>query len=355
MYNRPAGGRRSQPYASGAGRANRTTVGDAAYTIKSWDRIVALTSILTANRTWTLPPAGSVPQGYQIIVSDEVGGADSAAFILVIGIAATDTLNGVSNTANLGFPFGKITFTSDGASNWSYDFREEGAFGSDVTINAPLVAGESVTVGTTLDVTEDVTIGEDLTVTGSILTANLRDSSTTFYDNADATKKLAFQLSSIATATTRTGTWPDASGVVVLEGATQTLSGKTLTSPTINSGSYSGNLVTSSGLIGYTAGAGGTVTQASSKTTAVTLDKSCGVITTNNAALAAATSVSFTVNNSTVTAQDNVVVNPRNANYTASVTGLATGSFVIVLTNITAGSLSDAVNINFAVINTVTT
>ena len=35
------------------------------------------------------------------------------------------------------------------------------------------------------------------------------DAASTFVDDVDTTKKLAFQLSSITTATTRTATWPE--------------------------------------------------------------------------------------------------------------------------------------------------
>ncbi|NBS24587.1 MAG: hypothetical protein EBS78_11605 [Altererythrobacter sp.] len=46
-----------------------------------------------------------------------------------------------------------------------------------------------------------------------------------------------------------------------------------------------------SGGIGYGTGAGGTVTQATSKSTGVTLDKVCGEITMNNATLNRETAV----------------------------------------------------------------
>lgn len=49
-----------------------------------------------------------------------------------------------------------------------------------------------------------------------------------FVDASDVTKVLQFTTSGIATGTTRTATWPDASGTVVLDTATQTLSGKAL-------------------------------------------------------------------------------------------------------------------------------
>ena len=52
--------------------------------------------------------------------------------------------------------------------------------------------------------------------------------------------------------------------------------------------------------LGYGAGAGGTVTQATSKSTAVTLNKPTGKITMNNAALAANTTVQFNLNNNLI-------------------------------------------------------
>ena len=119
----------------------------------------------------------------------------------------------------------------------------------------------------------------------------------------------------------------------------------------------SGNaLVTNAGGLGYGAGAGGTVTQATSKATAVTLNKPTGGITMNTAALAASTSVSFTLNNSLLAAADLVIANiygpsvvDSNA-YRLEVRHVAAGACVFRLTNISAGSLSEAVFINFTII-----
>jgi hypothetical protein len=58
------------------------------------------------------------------------------------------------------------------------------------------------------------------------------------------------------------------------------------------------------GGMGYASGTGGTVTQLTSKSTAVALNKLCGQITMHNAALAAGARVSFVVTNSTVGASD---------------------------------------------------
>lgn len=64
--------------------------------------------------------------------------------------------------------------------------------------------------------------------------ATFKGNKFTLQDQSDTSKQAVFSMASITTATIRTYTWPDASGTVVLTGATQTLTGKTLTSPVIN-------------------------------------------------------------------------------------------------------------------------
>lgn len=115
--------------------------------------------------------------------------------------------------------------------------------------------------------------------------------------------------------------------------------------------------ILSDGALGYTANAQGTVTQATSKSTAVTLDKSAGQITMNNAALGATTNVTFTLNNSLISANDIVILNVSGGAtagaYNCWVSGLSAGAATITVRNITAGSLSEAVVINFALIHCV--
>jgi hypothetical protein len=108
--------------------------------------------------------------------------------------------------------------------------------------------------------------------------------------------------------------------------------------------------------IGYAAAAQGTVTQATDKSTAVTLNKSAGTVTMNAAALGATTSVNFTLNNSKISAGDAVILSivSGTANvgtYTLWVTGLTAGAATITLRNITAGSLSEAVVFNFVIVH----
>ncbi|CAB5222899.1 hypothetical protein UFOVP371_40 [uncultured Caudovirales phage] len=114
----------------------------------------------------------------------------------------------------------------------------------------------------------------------------------------------------------------------------------------------SGNvLVTNAAGLGYGTGAGGTVTQATNKGTAVTLNKPTGQVTTNNAALASGATVSFSINNSIITATDNImVVVTGGSSYTVQPQFVSGGVANIRLTNTTGGSLSEAVVINFAVI-----
>ena len=109
---------------------------------------------------------------------------------------------------------------------------------------------------------------------------------------------------------------------------------------------------------GYTAAAQGTVTQATDKSTAVTLNKSAGRITMNGAALNTATNATFTLNNSFISANDTVVLTISGGqatpgSYNVFANALAAGSVSISLRNISGGTLSEAVVINFAIIHCV--
>jgi predicted ThiF/HesA family dinucleotide-utilizing enzyme len=108
--------------------------------------------------------------------------------------------------------------------------------------------------------------------------------------------------------------------------------------------------------IGYAASAQGTVTQATSKSTAVTLDKSAGRITMNNASLATATNATFTLNNALISANDTVILTISGGqatpgSYNVFANSLSTGSVSITLRNISGGTLSEAVVINYCIIH----
>jgi hypothetical protein len=108
---------------------------------------------------------------------------------------------------------------------------------------------------------------------------------------------------------------------------------------------------TGTGGIGYATGAGGAVTQGTSRTTGVTLNKRCGAITMFTAA-GSATAASFTVTNSTVGANDVIILNQASGTnlYVLLVTAVAAGSFTVTFYT-TGGTTSDAPVINFVVID----
>ena len=108
---------------------------------------------------------------------------------------------------------------------------------------------------------------------------------------------------------------------------------------------------------GYITGEGGTVTQATSKATAVTLSKKCGQITMHNASLAADTTVSFTLTNTTIVATDLLVLNHVSGGTAGAYllnAQAGAGSASINVRNVTAGALGEAIVIGFAVIKAVT-
>jgi hypothetical protein len=116
------------------------------------------------------------------------------------------------------------------------------------------------------------------------------------------------------------------------------------------------DVIETSGTLGYTAAAQGTVTQLTDKSTAVTLNKSAGRITMNNASLATATNATFTLNNSFISANDTVILTISGGqatpgSYNVFANSLSAGSVSITLRNISGGSLSEAIVINFALIH----
>ena len=158
-------------------------------------------------------------------------------------------------------------------------------------------------------------------------------------------------LQTITPTAARTISFPDATGTVALVAGS---SGQVVWN---NAGAYAGGNLgynATTGVFGYLSGTG-TVTQATNKATGVTLNSPTGQITLNGAALAADTTVSFTLTNSSITANDVLILNHLSAGTAGSYllnAQAAAGSASINVRNITAGSLSEAIVICFAVIKT---
>jgi hypothetical protein len=108
--------------------------------------------------------------------------------------------------------------------------------------------------------------------------------------------------------------------------------------------------------MGYGTGAGGTVTQGTSETTSVTLDRPTGRITGFTVALGANTATEFVVNNSVVTQYDNIILTPVSGfngsdQLRLDVTNVTTGAFTVRIINpLGSASANTARVFNFAVI-----
>ena len=178
------------------------------------------------------------------------------------------------------------------------------------------------------------------------------------------------QLGSITTIPNgaATLTLPTTTDTLVGKATTDTLTNKTLTSPTLTTpalGAATATSLTVSGAVlvtsvaglGYGTGSGGTVTQATSKSTGVTLNKPSGTITMVNTLLAANTNVSFILTNSIIATGDLVLVNINDSAslnaYQACAENSRGGSVYIMLRNTTGASLAEAVVLSFAIIKAV--
>jgi hypothetical protein len=119
----------------------------------------------------------------------------------------------------------------------------------------------------------------------------------------------------------------------------------------------SGALLSTGGGNGYGTGAGGTVTQLTSRTTTVVLNKLCGNITMFSAAQAANAIVTFTLTNSFIAATDFLLVQHISAtNGGAWVFSCVcgSGSATISLSNSTNASITSATPLRFTIIKGVT-
>ncbi len=107
-------------------------------------------------------------------------------------------------------------------------------------------------------------------------------------------------------------------------------------------------------LKGYTAGAGGAVTQATSKGTGVTLNAPTGQITLNAASLAAGAAVSFLLTNSYIASTDVLLFSTSGGVATGGTYAISAavlnGSANIAITNLSAGALAEAVVINYVLL-----
>lgn len=114
--------------------------------------------------------------------------------------------------------------------------------------------------------------------------------------------------------------------------------------------SVAGNLLSTAGLIGYGPGIGGTVTQPTSKSTNVALNKTSGQVTMSNASLPGGGVVSFQIANTFASQYDGVVVTGLQtfdwSNYILSAT-ISNSVIIVTLKNDTVAARSEALVFNF--------
>ena len=186
----------------------------------------------------------------------------------------------------------------------------------------PGIGVGSATVGTTF------TVGRSLEVIGDINTT----------DNISASGTGSFGFLALANIST--------SGYLVAQNITA--SGNISASGTIK-----GQSILATSNMGYTTGAGGTVTQLTSRTTFVTINKMCGSITLVSG-VGSSTFQTFKVANSLVEETDVVVVSQKSGTdiYQVIVTKITKGEFRISCA--TTGITLESPVINFAIIKAVT-
>lgn len=310
--------------------------------------------------TYALPPAYSPEVNGSVIDATRYNGltADVAS-----GITAALAKNGENvPTANL--PMGSFKHTGAGAATTAGDYLVFGGAATltDLTTTGNTILGNAITdtfnqgAGSLVkNATGNWTIGAPSSGV-SLLIANIAGQSA--YQWSDGTRSGAIQTSVAGNFIGSLSADPFnifTNGIIRV--AVANAGNVTVNAPS------SGVALTASGgiqengagVIGYAAGSGGTVTQLTSKSTTVVLNKTVGQITMNNASLAAGASISFIVTNSLVTQTDVVICHRGNnfggdRNYRVETDRVATSSIVITVTNLSAGALAEAVVINFAVI-----
>jgi len=166
----------------------------------------------------------------------------------LVSTTGTETLTNKSLTAPVltgsSTSAGSIIFKEDTDNGTNSATLKGPASTADVTITLPAETGTVLTTASSIAnsnlANSTVTIGSSAVALGSSITTLTGITSLTsdavvakangfrVIDNTDASKQVAFDASGIATSTTRTLTVPNVSDTLVLLGATQTLTNKTI-------------------------------------------------------------------------------------------------------------------------------
>lgn len=188
-------------------------------------------SMSGASNTFTAIPAGTALSG-QVPTANGGTGVNSTATFPTSGVVDTTTSTvtlqnkTLDNTNTITVKDTLLTIQDATTATKTILFDAGGTAATSTTITAAQTANRVVTLPdatTTLVGTDTTQTLTNKTFSG---TDTFVDSGVTFVDDGDNTKKMAFQLSGITTATTRTLTVPDASTTIVGTDATQVLTNK---------------------------------------------------------------------------------------------------------------------------------
>jgi len=179
----------------------------------------------------------------------------------LVGKATTDTLTNktltspiistISNTGTITLPISTDTLVGRATTDTLTNKSISGSTNTITNIaNSSLSSGidsTKISSGVVTNTMFDYLYNVSSSLKGTSDTAvfsykSLADANCYFVNNSDNTKKLAFALSGITTATTRTITMPDFDLTIVGTTTTQTLTNKTLTSPIISTISNTGTI-----------------------------------------------------------------------------------------------------------------
>lgn len=259
-----------------------------------------------------------------------------------------------------------------------------------ISIGAGGLAGSttSITLGSSAS-TGSVTMYGSTTVAGNLTISGTGRTISADFTNATVASRAYFKTSTLNGQTSLlavpNGSSTDAK-IGVINNSTPTNSSRIyigtnastdvqLVSDTFGSGTYlpmtlwtngaaqvkldiSGNFtVQGAGGLGYGTGSGGTITQGTSRTTGVTINKTNGAITLFSATATIGTFTSFTVTNDKVAATDVVHVNMKSGSadsYIFNVTAVTAGSFRVQIFHPVDVLVAEAPVLNFAVIKAVT-
>ena len=314
-----------------------------------------------ATGTITLPLNTGVPDGTTVLITTTqeitsltlaLNGA-SAIFGGVTSLAAgTATAIRFYQPTNSWYQINAETVYAAGVQTWlatpsSANLR---AAVTDETGTGSLVFATSPTLVTPALGTPSALVGTNITGTAAGLTAG----------NVTTNANLTGAVTSVGN-TASLGSFTSANLAAALTDETGTGAAVFANTPTLvtpNIGAATGTSLTATGAIvstgtagvGYATGAGGTVTQGSSRTTGVTINKTSGAITLFSAA-GTTTATTFVVTNSTVAATDVIVLSQKSGTdlYDLMVTAVGAGSFNITFRT-TGGTTTEQPVFNFAVI-----